>query len=58
MRTQKPLQFRRESGSNVWHFHVECSRWPKRSYIYSDKPTDGAACKECMILARLKPANG
>ena len=41
----------RESDSNIWHFHVECSRWPKRSYVYSDEPTDGAAGKECMMRA-------
>ena len=42
---QKPLTFRRETGSNVWHFNKECSRWPKRNYVYSDEPKDGAACK-------------
>ena len=48
---KKPLMFRRETGSNVWHFHKECSRWPKRNYVYSDEPKDGAACKECMMRA-------
>jgi hypothetical protein len=51
MRTDEPLQFRREPDSKVWHFHIQCSRWPKRSYVYADEPTDGAACKECMMRA-------
>jgi len=52
---QKPPTFRRENGSRVWHFRQECSRWPKRDYVYADEPEDGAACKECMMRAGIVP---
>jgi hypothetical protein len=43
---------RKDSLDPEWHFHTECSRWPKSNFIQVRflKPDDSRFCGECAKL--------
>ena len=40
--------YRRRNEGNTWHWHRDCSNWPKSDYkeVHS-KPRKGEFCKHC-----------
>jgi hypothetical protein len=41
-------QYRKQKGTDTWHFCSNCSTWPTSNYeASSEKPTEGALCNEC-----------
>ena len=46
-------EYRREIGSQVWHFHRRCFLWPSRFdfLMQHDRPPDQQISDECIALA-------
>ena len=43
------MEYRREKGSDTWHWCKNCSHYPKDNYeVRYEKPTSGELCDECM----------
>jgi hypothetical protein len=42
------VEFRRNIGSDIWHWCENCSDWPMSNYESSHlKPTSGEYCDQC-----------
>lgn len=41
-------RYRKQRGSDTWHWCTNCSKWPTGDYEERDtKPTSGELCNEC-----------
>jgi len=47
-------EYRREIGSQVWHFDRHCFHWPNRFdfLVLYDRPHDQQICDECIALTK------
>ncbi len=42
------MEYRRQVGSETWHWCINCRQWPTSDYEFrSDMPTDGDFHEEC-----------
>ena len=42
------MRFRREVGSDLWHYREECREWPSSGKIeVAERPRCGLVCPEC-----------
>jgi len=46
------ISYRKRKGRRVWHFCIDCSRWPTKDYesrLITPPTTEiGGLCKECL----------
>jgi hypothetical protein len=42
------MAYRKRKGSDTWHWHPDCSNWPKSGYEQlNSKPKSGELCNQC-----------
>ena len=40
--------YRRTVGTDVWHWNVNCPKWPDKAFeCSSSKPVTGKECQQC-----------
>ncbi len=45
------MEYRKEHGSNTWHFCQDCSEWPTTSYnSRAGEPANAKLCDQCRSL--------
>ena len=43
-----PLTYRRNRGSDTWHFRSDCAHWPQAEFYEERRtPATGRCCFEC-----------